>query len=251
MDIPPISSSSTPAIRWSRYRSVFSTKTHCLAGRCIVDGLRVKAKGKRQKGKGTRYEHSKPPRLHCYSPGAAAAAMLPMSARAEQAAGSRAPLSIGCYTRLFGVSLEQRRPADAVKAAGYKSADMLSASGGAQRRPGAAAPGAPPAAAPRGAPCLRLKRLPRSRKARGARLDLDHRELRRLKGSRAPGRHCRRPHADHERAHARAEVCAQSGGKTRSAGSSGARFSPTPLPSARIVASRWSSSTTMASTTRP
>ena len=87
---------------------------------------------------------------------AAAAAMLPVSVRdAEAAPDSR--WAIGCHTRPFaGFRASQASNSDyildAVKAAGYEFADMISAGGGRNAAPGGTTGAAPAPAAGRGVP---------------------------------------------------------------------------------------------------
>lgn len=89
---------------------------------------------------------------------AAAAAMLPVSARAAEAAADPR-WAIGCHTRPFaGFRASQASNPDyildAIKAAGYEFADMISAGGGGGRNaaPGGASGAAPAPAAARGVP---------------------------------------------------------------------------------------------------
>jgi sugar phosphate isomerase/epimerase len=90
---------------------------------------------------------------------AAAAAVLPVSARGAQRSGA-VRLAIGCHTRPFGgqafAASQANNPdyiLDAIKAAGYEYADMVSASTGGGRSPALATPGsAAPAGRGRGVP---------------------------------------------------------------------------------------------------
>ncbi len=113
---------------------------------------------------------------------AAASAMLPVSAPgAERQNTTR--WAIGCHTRPFGSfrASQANNPdyvLDAIKAAGYKYADMISAGGGGGRNAApAATPGAAGAPAPqgRGAPATAeaVARLKQALDARGLK-SIDH-----------------------------------------------------------------------------
>src|SRR5436190_3246534 len=92
--------------------------------------------------------HSRPRRTFLTTSAAAVAAMaLPFSSRGADQSASSKPWPIGCHARPFGkFRLNHDDLLDAIKAAGYTSADMISAAPPAARGAAPAGGGASPAA---------------------------------------------------------------------------------------------------------